>query len=109
VIFAGLKWLAQEILNQAEEELYDEDKVHGEMSEAYALMESGAISEEEFERREADLVGRLEEIEARRRAADGEDGEDDEDAEDDGEDDADGEDADSAEVPDAARADGREP
>jgi hypothetical protein len=69
VIFGGLQFLARELLARAEEELYDADKVHHEMTDAYAALESGAISEEEFDRREQQLMDRLEAIEARRQGA----------------------------------------
>jgi hypothetical protein len=107
VIFGGLQFLARELLARAEEELYDEDKVHHEMTEAYAALESGAISEEEFDRREQELMDRLETIEARRQRAaggadEGDEDEDDEDAleeeeEDDDDDDALEEDEDEGE------------
>jgi hypothetical protein len=78
VIFSGLQYLARELLARAEEELYDADKVHHEMTEAYAALESGAISEEEFDLREEQLMERLEAIEARRQAAARGDGDGDE-------------------------------
>ena len=66
MIFGALRFIAQTILDQAEGELYDETAVHQEMSEAYALLESGSITDEEFDRREEGLLSRLEMIEARR-------------------------------------------
>jgi Gas vesicle protein G len=80
MIFSGLQFLARELLARAEEELYDEDKIHHEMTEAYASLDAGGISEEEFDRREKLLMERLETIEARRVAAAG--GGDDDDEED---------------------------
>ncbi len=90
MIFSGLQFLARELLARAEEELYDEDKIHHEMTEAYAALDAGGISEEEFDRREKQFMARLEEIQARREGAKGgedeDEDEDDEDAEE-GEDD----------------------
>jgi len=77
MIWSGLMFIARTILDRAEEELNDVDAVYREMGESHALLESGAISAEEFERREQCLIQRLEAIEARRHGgSQGEDGED---------------------------------
>lgn len=60
----GVIWIAEKIHDQAMEELLDEDGVRQELRELYMLLETGKISEAEFEAREAALVERLEEIEA---------------------------------------------
>lgn len=67
MIFKGLLWLAEELRDRAEGELYDEEGVHRELADAYRALETHAISEEEFATREAKLMERLEVIEARRR------------------------------------------
>ena len=58
-----LYMLGKKLHEMAMEELLDEDKVRADLKELYVLLESGKISEEEFELREEELVVRLEEIE----------------------------------------------
>lgn len=60
----GLIFIAEKIHAQAMEELLDEEGVRQELRTLYMLLETGKISEAEFEAREAALVERLEEIEA---------------------------------------------
>ena len=69
MLLGGLMFIAEEIKRQAEAELFSEDGVLAEMKESYALLESGAIGEEEFARREQAFLGRLQAIEARRQDA----------------------------------------
>ncbi len=63
----------EEVAERAENELYDEDAVKAELTDLYMKLEAGSLSEEDFNRREAELVERLEEIEEhnRRRAGRG--------------------------------------
>lgn len=63
LIDSFLLFIAENILEQAEKELMGEDEVRHDLRELYEQLESGRISEEEFEKREEDLVKRLEEIE----------------------------------------------
>ncbi len=58
-----LLFIAENILEQAEKELMNEDEVRHDLRELYEQLESGRITEEEFEKREEELVKRLEEIE----------------------------------------------
>jgi len=69
----ALLWIFEEIAERAERELYDPAAVTAELASAYEQLASGALDEEEFARRENELVSRLEEIAARnaRRAAGG--------------------------------------
>ena len=60
----GVIFLAEKIHAQAMEELLDEDGVRQELRDIYMLLETGKMSDAEFEEREAVLVERLEEIEA---------------------------------------------
>jgi Gas vesicle protein G len=62
--FKGVVWIAEKIDDQAEKELLDEEGVKRQLSELYVLLETGQISEEEFDRQEEELVDRLERIEA---------------------------------------------
>lgn len=63
----GLHFLAKKLMEQAAQELLDEERVRRELRELYVLLEIGGITEEEFEERERMLVERLEEIEAYKR------------------------------------------
>ena len=65
--FRGLLWVFEEIAERAEKELYDEDAVKAELMEIYRKLEAGSLSEAEFNRREAELVERLEKIDARKK------------------------------------------
>ena len=60
----GLIFIAEKIHAQAMEELLDEAGVRQELRELYMLLETGKISEAEFEERETALVERLEDLEA---------------------------------------------
>lgn len=61
--FRGMIRVFEEVAKRAEEEIYNEDAVKAELTDLYMKLEAGGITEEEFERREAELVQRLEEIE----------------------------------------------
>lgn len=61
--FRGMIRVFEEVAKRAEEEIYNEDAVKAELTELYLKLEAGGISEEDFERHEAELVERLEEIE----------------------------------------------
>ena len=63
LLLKGIYLLGKKLHEMAMEELLDEDKVRADLKELYVLLESGKISEEEFELREEELVVRLEEIE----------------------------------------------
>lgn len=65
--FRGLLWVFEEIADRAEKELYDEDAVKAELMEIYRRLEAGSLSEEEFNRREAELVERLGKIDERKK------------------------------------------
>ncbi|MBI5525149.1 MAG: gas vesicle protein GvpG [Deltaproteobacteria bacterium] len=62
--FRGLLWVFEEVAEQADQEMYNDDAVRAELTDLYHRLEAGTLSEEEFDRREAELVERLEEIEA---------------------------------------------
>ena len=69
--FRGLLAVFEEIAERAEQELYNEDAVRIELTNLYLSLEAGTLSEEEFDRREAELVARLEAIEARQQQRSG--------------------------------------
>lgn len=60
-------FIAKAASEEAMKELLDEDGVRKKLRELYGLLESGKISETEFERQEKNLVDRLEQIEAYKR------------------------------------------
>ena len=63
LIDSFILFIAETILEQAEKELMNEEEVRHDLRGLYEQLESGRITEEEFEKREEDLVKRLEEIE----------------------------------------------
>ncbi|MFD8643904.1 gas vesicle protein GvpG [Streptomyces zaomyceticus] len=62
----GVTWVAERVLDKAEEEYYDPAPVWRELSELEAQLVRGEIDEETFEAREDELLDRLEEITAHR-------------------------------------------
>jgi hypothetical protein len=62
----GLLRIFEEVAERAEEELFGEDAVMSELTELNRSFEAGSLTEEEFARREAELVQRLEEIKERK-------------------------------------------
>ncbi|MFC8076681.1 gas vesicle protein GvpG [Streptomyces sp. NPDC057307] len=63
----GSVWVLDQVVLAAEREYYDPDPVRKELADLEKELLSGAISEEEFDRREDELLDRLEEIEAHQR------------------------------------------
>jgi len=63
----GLLFIFREITRIAEEELDNDAPIRDELTDLYKCLESNSISEEEFSRRETDLVERLEVIENRKK------------------------------------------
>ncbi len=61
----GLSWVVSKIQAAAVEELAAErERITSDLSELYMLLDTGKISEEEFDRRESELLNRLDEIDA---------------------------------------------
>lgn len=56
----GIYHLARQVKEQAEEEFFDEAGTKHSLNELYMMLETGNITEEEFERREEELVTHLE-------------------------------------------------
>jgi len=65
----GLMWIAEKVAEQAENELYSEDKVRGQLMELELRYDLGEISEQEYEEAEAALLERLKVIRERQAAA----------------------------------------
>lgn len=57
----GLLWLARVIQDQANAELYDEDKIRGELIELELALDMKQIDITEYEKREEMLLARLRE------------------------------------------------
>lgn len=58
----GVKWLAEKVKDAAEQEITDESKVQEELLEVQMRFEMGEITEEEYEKKEKELMERLEAI-----------------------------------------------
>jgi cytochrome c-type biogenesis protein CcmH/NrfG len=65
---AGVKFAFQQIADMAEQELNDDAVLREQLILLQVQLEEGDIDEEEFGEREAELMSRLREIKARRRA-----------------------------------------
>ncbi|AQU65305.1 MULTISPECIES: gas vesicle protein GvpG [Streptomyces] len=63
----GSVWVLDQVVLAAEREYYDPDPVRKELADLEKELLSGGISEEEFDRREDELLDRLDEIEAHQR------------------------------------------
>lgn len=62
--YRGLMWIFKEIHRCAEEELAGEpDRIQEALTDLYMQLETGRITEEEFDEQEAILLGRLDAIE----------------------------------------------
>ena len=88
----GLLWVFGKIHDAAQEEIAGEaDAITAELRDLYMRLETGGITEAEFDARERTLLDRLEVIQARESEPRAEDGDDEEEAdegeEDDGEED----------------------
>ena len=59
----GLFYIFKQIHKAAEEEFLNEENVSAELSELYMMLETGKITEEEFNNKESELLNRLEQIE----------------------------------------------
>jgi hypothetical protein len=84
----SLVWIFGKIHDAAQEEIAGEaDAITAELSQLYMMLETGKITEKEFDDQERTLLDRLEAIQARRSEPDAEDGEEEtnEEEEDDGE------------------------
>ncbi|MFF8847908.1 gas vesicle protein GvpG [Streptomyces sp. NPDC015127] len=67
----GTAWVLDQIVRAAEREYYDPEPVLRELAALERDLTGGRIGEEEFDRREDELLDRLEEIEAHRRGTRG--------------------------------------
>lgn len=58
----GVAWLGQKLMEQAESELTDKSRVQEELLNLQTRLEMDEISEEEYKKKEAELMERLETI-----------------------------------------------
>ncbi len=58
----GAGWVVQQVVRAAEDQYYDPGPVLRELAELEKALEAGQIDEETFDRREDELLDRLEEI-----------------------------------------------
>jgi hypothetical protein len=65
---AGMKFVFQQIADLADQELYDESAVRDQLLLLQVQLEEGDVDEDEFVEREAELLARLREVKARKRA-----------------------------------------
>lgn len=61
---AGIRWSLNKVLQVAEEELSDDTPIKQELMELQMQLELGDIDDEEYVRREADIMVRLREVRA---------------------------------------------
>lgn len=59
----GAGWVLDQVLTAAEQEYYDPQRVRTELADLERALTGGQISEEEYDRREDELLDQLEEIE----------------------------------------------
>ncbi len=67
MLMKGFMYIVEEIATRAENELFNEEAVRDELVTIYRALESGTMSEEQFQEKETELLERLEVIEARQR------------------------------------------
>jgi ribosome assembly protein YihI (activator of Der GTPase) len=56
----GVAWVAEKVAEQAELELYDENRIMGELAELERAKDAGELDEEQFNRYVDELLERLE-------------------------------------------------
>ena len=70
--YRGLMWIFKEIHEMADEELAGEaDRIREALTDLYMMLETGELSEEEFDRQETLLLDRLDALEAAQDMEDG--------------------------------------
>ncbi|KNE79696.1 MULTISPECIES: gas vesicle protein GvpG [Streptomyces] len=65
----GTGWVLRQVVAEAERQYYDPSAVQRELSALAEELDNGLIDEAEFDRREDELLDRLEEVQRRRGAA----------------------------------------
>jgi Gas vesicle protein G len=62
----GVTWVAEQVLGEAERQLYDEDRIRAELLQLELDAEDGQVDEDERHRREEELLMRLADAQAAR-------------------------------------------
>jgi len=60
-VFNFITWIGGKILDEANAELYDPDKIQAELINLSFQLEAGEITEKDYNQKESDLLDRLEE------------------------------------------------
>jgi hypothetical protein len=68
----GVVWVAEQVADEADRQLYDEDRIRGELVQLEIEAEEGRLDDEERQRMEDDLFERLAVAQARKRGEDAE-------------------------------------
>ena len=55
----GAAWVAEQVADEAERQLYDEDRIRAELIELEIASDDGLLDDEEREQRERELLDRL--------------------------------------------------
>lgn len=73
--FRGVKFVAESVYDAAQEEIANERQaLRDEINDLYMQLDTGEITEEAFERREDEILDRLEALEATEERLEGEEG-----------------------------------
>ncbi|MER6119491.1 gas vesicle protein [Streptomyces sp. A0642] len=64
----GTAWVLDQVVHAAEEEFYNPEPVRAQLAQLERDLNNGLIDDEEFDRREDELLDRLDEIEEYRRS-----------------------------------------
>jgi hypothetical protein len=65
----GVVWVAEQVADEAERQMYDEDRIRSELLQLELEFDDGFIDEKERTMREDELLARLTVAQARRRSA----------------------------------------
>ncbi|MFP8886642.1 gas vesicle protein GvpG [Streptomyces mangrovi] len=65
--FHGAGWVLRQVVAEAERQYYDPSAIQRELHELSRQLDDGLIDEEEFDRREDELLDRLEAVQEHRR------------------------------------------
>ncbi|MEU4493215.1 gas vesicle protein GvpG [Streptomyces sp. NPDC023998] len=63
----GTMWVLQQVVDEAERQYYDPSAIQGELARLAERLDAGEIDEAEFDRREDELLERLQTMQNRRR------------------------------------------
>jgi len=63
----GTMWVLQKVVDEAERQYYDPSAIQGELARLAEQLDAGEIDEAEFDRREDELLERLQIMQERRR------------------------------------------